>query len=234
MKVVACVYWEGEFRGRELIYTPEWVYKLKRMTIKNMPADEAFRFVCFTNVPEKFDNTMETIPLIRNWEGWWSKLELFRADVFEEGTRVLYLDLDSLVVKNLEPIINFDAPLAMFKGLHTKYFGTAFFNRQKEYVVVRYSSTAIVWTVPAGREFYEGFDYNKIVVKKHIRGDQDWMAMCNPTYPFMPAEWISKIKNLPEHKPKKDNIIVVPMQQGMPDKNVGAAKRYGWVRKIWV
>lgn len=42
-----------------------------------------------------------TIPLTDNLPGWWSKVELFKPDQFEGS--VLYLDLDTIVLGDLEP-----------------------------------------------------------------------------------------------------------------------------------
>ena len=124
MRIFACVYWEGKFRGREKVYSPEWVYILKAMCERSTNAP--FKFVCLTNVPDKFDETVETIPLLHNWRGWWSKLELFRSDLFEEGDRVFYLDLDSVIVGNIEPFFNFKSDFAIMRSLDTKRFGRTF------------------------------------------------------------------------------------------------------------
>nr|WP_145924153.1 hypothetical protein [Halomonas elongata] len=43
-------------------------------------------------------------PLAHGWPGWWSKLELFRP----HGGDLLYLDLDTVVRGDLQPLI--DAP----------------------------------------------------------------------------------------------------------------------------
>jgi hypothetical protein len=59
-----------------------------------------YRFVCLTDMEVP---GIETIPLIHGWPGWWSKIELFRPELF--GNRsVLYLDLDTVVVGDLEQI----------------------------------------------------------------------------------------------------------------------------------
>lgn len=56
------------------------------------------RFVCLSDVPVQ----CERIPLITGWSGWWSKLELFRPGVLTG--RVLYFDLDTLIIDSLEQI----------------------------------------------------------------------------------------------------------------------------------
>jgi hypothetical protein len=52
------------------------------------------------------DNIGATIPLLFNWPGWWSKLELCRPDIPGD---VFYMDLDTVV---LGPVAEFTRPRA--------------------------------------------------------------------------------------------------------------------------
>ena len=61
------------------------VYALQKMCSKYMPGE---RFVCLTDL--KLD--CDTIPLTEDWDGWWSKIELFKLDA------AVYLDLDTILV----------------------------------------------------------------------------------------------------------------------------------------
>jgi len=88
MITVACVLKSGG------IYTPEYVHKLKAGVDRNL---KGHKFVCLSDVEVK---GVETIPLKENWPGWWSKLELFKNITGP----TLYLDLDTLVLRTLEPI----------------------------------------------------------------------------------------------------------------------------------
>jgi hypothetical protein len=42
----------------------------------------------------------EIIPLLYDFTGWWSKLELFRPDILK-NSQILYLDLDTLIVDDI-------------------------------------------------------------------------------------------------------------------------------------
>lgn len=85
--VIACVLKSGGD------YTPDHVLTLKAMCRRRMPY--LGNFVCLTDmvVPK-----VHTIPLLRNWTGWWSKVELFRPGVFGPDEPVLYLDLDTVIL----------------------------------------------------------------------------------------------------------------------------------------
>jgi len=231
MNVVACLYWSGVFKNRENVYTTEWVYILRNMVERHMHTP--FRFVCLTNVPNQFDGSVEIIPLQHDWKGWWGKLELFRSDIFDDGDRVLYLDLDSVVLQSLHPFFDFDADIAIMRSLDPKRFGTEW-SKAGENMIVRYGSTVMVWTVPHGRKFYTEFDYDEIVLKRKLRGDQDWMAACNPSLALFPVEWVKKLRHIRYKNIRpKDVKILLPMDPGMPLKNKSAAEKYPWIHKAW-
>jgi hypothetical protein len=61
------------------------------------------RFYCLTNLSSAdFDIPgVERIPLVHDWPGWWSKMELFQHDLGP----VLYLDLDTVIVGPLDELL---------------------------------------------------------------------------------------------------------------------------------
>ena len=87
---IACVLKSGG------IYGPEHVASLKSNVANHIGGH---RFVCLSDI----DVPCERIPLKHNWPGWWSKLELFRSELFDGP--VLYLDLDTVVTGDLTPLV---------------------------------------------------------------------------------------------------------------------------------
>ncbi len=83
---------EDNRKKQPVPYNKEWVNKLHRAVQRNYERDH--RFVCLSNV----DTDVETIPLVTDWKGWWSKIELFRPGLFDGP--VVYFDLDVLICKN--------------------------------------------------------------------------------------------------------------------------------------
>lgn len=61
----------------------------------------------------------EHVLLIRNWPGWWSKIELFR--VFQ---RSFYFDLDTAIVGNINHIISFPHKFSALEGFYGRPFGS--------------------------------------------------------------------------------------------------------------
>ena len=79
-------------------YDKEWVNKLYRAIQRNY--DKPFKFFCLSNV----QTDVETIPLITDWKAWWSKIELFRPNLFSGP--VTYIDLDIVICKNITSLID--------------------------------------------------------------------------------------------------------------------------------
>lgn len=79
------------------IYDWNWVRKIKTSIYNNLTLPH--NFVCMTDL----DMDCDTIPLVANAPIWWSKLELFRPNLFKGP--VLYLDLDIVVCGSLDQIV---------------------------------------------------------------------------------------------------------------------------------
>lgn len=80
------------------IYNKEWVNKLKRGLQRHYK--DPFNFFCLSNVQTDVD----TIPMLHDWKGWWSKIELFRPNLFTGP--VFYLDLDIIILSDFKKLIN--------------------------------------------------------------------------------------------------------------------------------
>lgn len=211
---VACVYWEGSFRNRP--YTREWPAKLKRMVSLRL---RPHRFVCMSNVDVP---GVETLPLVHNWPGWWSKIELFRPGNGLDG-RVLYLDLDTLIVDEINSIADFDSPFALMPSYHRITGGKA---AGGPGIVDRYQSSCMVFDAGAGEAIYNRFAFD--VASEMFRGDQDWIGHIAPDLDTLPGKWFRKLRDCTDG-PRKDVRVVL----SMPWKNDTAAKQFEWVRDIW-
>jgi hypothetical protein len=91
---VACVYRRG---GN---FTDDYPRRLRDAVAQHCKAPHDF--VCLSNVPNL---GVETRPLLRNWPGWWSKLELFREGLFRG--RVVYFDLDTMIFRDITDIVTY-------------------------------------------------------------------------------------------------------------------------------
>lgn len=92
-------------------YDAEYVERLWRGVADNL--DQEHRFVCLSDVPVP----CERIPLVTDWPGWLSKLELFRPELFDGPT--IYLDLDSVVIGPLDEIASYPHRFSMLSDFYT-------------------------------------------------------------------------------------------------------------------
>ncbi len=98
MLTVACVLKSGVWKPSKLDggYSFSHVERLHRKVQEHLTLPH--RFVCLSDVPGAF-----TVPLLHDWPGWWSKMELFRPGLFEGP--VLYIDLDTDIVGNIDHMV---------------------------------------------------------------------------------------------------------------------------------
>ena len=136
------------------VYKPEHVQWFKRMIEPHCSAE----FVCLTDM--KIDG-VETIPLERNWSGWWSKIELFRY------SDVIYFDLDTVILQN----VNYLLDLKGFNALRNPT------SKRSMAHTMGMASGMMVWDVPP-TGVYEGFDMrlSRQYNTRKAWGDQGYIA----------------------------------------------------------
>lgn len=104
----------GNYLGQGALY----VNNLADMVRRNMPDGVDWRFVCLTDDPRGLINGIEIIPLPKDVKGWWGKLYLFRKGLFPDGQRIVFLDLDTLIVGSLAEIIKYDGDMAILRDFY--------------------------------------------------------------------------------------------------------------------
>lgn len=109
---VACVQW-GNYEGRGA----EYVAKLFGMVARHLPAGLEWRGVCLTNdtgtVPDGIWAKMSPLHV----EGWWNKIALFRDNAFPDGDRVLYFDLDTVILGSLADVACYSGKFAALSNI---------------------------------------------------------------------------------------------------------------------
>lgn len=209
MLTVACVLWVGEFQERN--YSAKWVHRLRSMVARNLRQEH--RFVCLSNIEVE---GVETIPLARNWPGWWAKIELF-SHAFE---RALYLDLDTVITGSLDEIADYPADFTLMP--HDFVAGKE--AKQRLGFLRRYQSSCMVWSGLAGREVFGRFNAG---VMEALHGDQDWIGIIKPDLPTLPPEWFDKMRYCPSGPAPGVKVVI------SHPRNDTAAKQYPWVKKVW-
>jgi len=214
---VCCVYVQGEYP-----YTPEYVERLHAMVARWI--DRPFRFTCLTDRPWLFQDPIETVPIVK-LAGFapWSKLELFNP-LRERSGRMLYLDLDSLIVDSLAPIVDFPARFAITADPPQP--GQKVRDSFGRWIVRRFNSSVMVWDGGTQTSLYTTWTPD---VASRLSGDQDWTGEQMPDTKTMPRSWFPRLSELRGELPTAPAKVVL---MKVP-KNHVAVDQWPWVAPLW-
>ena len=95
-------------------YGPDYVNKLYHGVQKNLTIPH--NFICYTEDPSGLDKEINVAPLNKGFDGWWNKASIFNGS-FQDGTKVIYIDLDMIIVGNIDYLA--ESPYA-FATMSTK------------------------------------------------------------------------------------------------------------------
>ena len=218
---VACLFVRGEYP-----YTVEYVSRLRAMVERWI--DRPFRFVCLTDQPDTMPPGVDPIAVERlpNCFAYWTKLELFNPIRRWPG-RVLYLDLDTLIVSSLSPILDFLTPFAPFaltadppqpRQKTIDAYGRAIFRR--------FNSSVMVWEGDSPAHLY--LDW-KPAAAARLSGDQDWIGEQSADAVGMPRAWFPRLSEV--QRPPFDPDVKVILTKS--PKNHVASARLPWFEPLW-
>jgi uncharacterized Rossmann fold enzyme len=154
-------------------YSPDYVTKLHAMVARNITLGTEGRFICFTDQPDDLPPHIIRSPLPDGVAGWWSKLALFDADLFAPGDRILYFDLDTVIVGDLDQVIRYDGDFAILRDF---------------YRPDGMQSAVMAWTPsPSTAAFWDAW---KAAGRPEIAGgDQAWIEKVCAANAFTPDLW---------------------------------------------
>lgn len=220
---VACVFVTGPYP-----YTPEYVIRLERMVRKFL--NRPFRFVCFTDRPEAFRAPIETVRIPANLPGcaeaigYWNKLQLFNPAHGLTG-RVLFLDLDVLVVGDLSPLVDYPARFALVADELALTRPARDRNTVGQTILRKFNASAMAFDPEATSVLWSDWTPD---VTRRLQSDQDWYAQRLPDAAAMPVEWFPRISRVHPPWPDAARVILVKTP-----KNHLAAKQWPWFDAMW-
>jgi glycosyltransferase involved in cell wall biosynthesis/uncharacterized Rossmann fold enzyme len=91
----------------------EYVNNLFDMVKRNLAENVDGRFVCMTDDADGLHPDILPMMLPDDIKGWWGKLYLFKDGLFPKNERMIYFDLDTLIVNNIDEIVAYDGDIAM-------------------------------------------------------------------------------------------------------------------------
>ena len=140
-------------------YTPDYLTRLHSAVKRNLV--QPFTFAAITDQPEPIPGTAyQASP---DLPGWWQKLALFHLTRKQRPEhRNLYIDLDSVIVGNLDGLLESYAKsrLAMPRNWARSGHGG-------------WQSSLMIWE---GGAFPELHDHNTAADRSRLWGDQEWIT----------------------------------------------------------
>jgi len=175
MITVACVFWGDKF-------SEDYVYNLKSMVERNTTVPH--QFVCFS---DRELEGIKTAKLISGYQGWWNKMQMFNTD-FRLGNRVVYLDLDTLIVGNIDWLLEYDG---MFMGIED--LGAV--NEHQPELKGRLQSGVMAWDYRLNSHLWNRFTSSG--ESQRYRGDGEYLNHIVPKYQrdFIQKKYKGKLKS---------------------------------------
>jgi hypothetical protein len=147
----------GQKYGAE--YVNRLAAMLRRHTSKVVP------FICITDDAKGLADDIENIPArYPELQGWWQKPALFGGYGFEQE-RLLFLDLDTVIVGNVDFLFEYEGPFAILRDF---------------YHPVHYGSAIMSIAPGFGRHVWDRFRVTPDTIIQSMWGDQDWIKACVP------------------------------------------------------
>ena len=148
---VACFYWRDNHDRCQNVYqySSEDVTLLRNQVRRNLSRDH--EFVCITDRPKDIDPDIRTVPLDKRLHipgGRYAKLQVFPESAADTiGKRILTIDLDTVIVGNINHLVDRDEDLVLWRNPNWGLKRRAYYN------------TSVMLVRPGARaEIYNRFD----------------------------------------------------------------------------
>ncbi len=192
-------------------YSPRWVDALARGIEVHSPAHRD-AITCLTDMDVTTPG-VRVVPLRYGWPGWWSKLEVLAPGVTDGPT--CYVDLDTLVLGDLTPLLGYSGPFAMLSDF---------------YAPARAESGVMAWTPgPASEAVWSAFLKDPWANIHRYRRDGRFIA--EHSTPDRLQELVSGIYSFKVHArraPPEDARLVCFHGRPRPDDPAA-----GWGHQRW-
>ncbi len=137
-------------------YGPEYVNRLAAMVSRHLQVSH--RFICLTDDPRGVNVPYTDVGT--DLPGWWAKLALFRPHPALVGKRALYLDLDTVIMGDVDFLLDYDGPFALLNSfLPPSRYGSAVMSIQPGF----------------GQALWSDFQRHAKAIMARLHGDQDWI-----------------------------------------------------------
>lgn len=181
---VVCVRWGDK-------YDLDYVYRLRSMVMRHLTIPHTF--TCYTDNPRWYglDNCrephveFEALPGL--YEGWWSKIELFKPGLIRGPA--LYIDLDMLIVRSIDWVSEFlDADLAAIENWGSRRHEGPLYEDEL-------SSAFMAWSGSGATDAIFSTFTRDDIRRLHPHGDQTFITeVMRGKFALIPQERIASYK----------------------------------------
>lgn len=168
-------------------YGPEYVNKLYGMVSRNLK--RPFRFVCLTDNKEGINPNVDCLPLPELElpkgapERGWNKLTTFINPLFDVEGKVLFLDVDVVIVGSLDEFFDLDGDFYIIRDFVRKD-GTG-------------NSSVYLFRAGAHPDIIENFRANFASIREEHRNEQEYLShylLAQGKLDYWPREWCRSFK----------------------------------------
>ncbi len=210
MTTFCTVNWR-DFEGRGI----EYANCLFDMIRRNLKDGTEGKFVVFTDdlKEEGYEAGIELRKLPEGLTGFYNKISLFKAGMFQDGERVCFFDLDSVITGSLDDIAAYIGPFAILRDV---------------YRPDGLQSSVMLWEAGKYNYIWEGFEAFRYPKLTH--GDQQWIEMSVTDLVILQAQFPHQFVSY-----KRDARFGIPIDarvvffHGLPRPH----ECDGWVQKVW-
>jgi hypothetical protein len=147
--------------------------------------------------------------------GWWQKIRLFHPGLFKDGERMLFLDLDTIIVRNIDFLAEFSSDFAI---LHDFWRPAGL------------GPAVMLWRAGYGGEIWQSF-VDAGMPMKDPRGDQWWLEQHFTRRPpilqeLYPDAFVSYKTHATQGIPREAHVVCF---HGKPRPHECG----GWVKDYW-
>lgn len=199
-------------------YGPEYVNRLGSMIGRHLKQD--FRLFCLTDDPRGLDDRIDVIPLPVDLEKWWGKLYFFKPGVLPAGERVIYFDLDTLIVGSLDELVKYRGSFATLMDFYWPHL---------------VGPAVMLWEAGKHAQIWERWEEEGR--PEHSMGDLWWLNSIDD------GRWVQKVDRLQLIYPYtfisyKVHCVPTPLPEASVVCFHGEPKPHNcgaeWVGQVWV
>lgn len=175
LTVLTYLWQDPEFKQEHgFSYHPDDVRLLKRMVDRHMT--EPHDFAVVTDTPQAFvdDKGIRPVPFPErraHVDGRiYEKLYTFSDDMKRVGSRILQMDLDCVVVGDMDPLVQRDEDIVLWRNPRR----TGAWTGRLHPTIAFYNASLLLITAGAYAHVWDGFDPE--LTEPQWSGDQDWYS----------------------------------------------------------